>query len=915
MANVISNFARNITKTLIDDIQRKRTNWYYALGGIDESMTSASSRNLPAFDLSPADDNIVRSELVYFNKVQPGSVSRTVLRYDWIPPHRNSNLTYNQNTGRQYQSWCDRITSTDYTDPDLNRYPRPFYTGVMRDDEKIYDVYVCVGYGIDDNVLYTDYNATGQGQVEDTKVSSTGHRISIIKPKGRSVTTVTYHPNMVYDRRTGDYIKDYNSQLDLIVPPGANIPLDSYERGDGYSWKYLYSVTYDKMKKFADGNYVPISRSTNDVLTNGGAITDLLVAQNGKNYSDNSRCYIVIDTPIAEFLTHTTNSVTDPSVSTATISGGLTVDGGFKPNSILITKTGTGYLPNSTATNDVTPAYVEITNSAGNKSTGSGAKFKVLTNGVGGVTGIAVLESGIGYSTSDKVFIKTGGFQFSITVTMNDHLVDGSDNQFTGVGSIGRVTVLNSGAGILPNKIPQMHIEYIPVIGSSQAPTGIYYDNQGNGYGINGSAKIKANVSGGKIKSVTIVDPGKGYPYLRSTYIVVVGDGKDAAFTPVIKDGAIIDVIVDNPGTGYSQMYARAVTTASNFNPATDFAIFEAVINTGETSIESMAQTAVEQLAVDGALWSVDYNRRSKHDRFDISNSPAGGIDYAFVRGTGHAVNQPVVIDGDGYGATAVVNTIDSRGGVSSIKITNPGIGYTYATGRVGGVGEPGTCTFRFNIPPPGGHGANIYYELNSTGFSIYSTFLGTKALAEMDKTYSIIALMRSPLDSTRTILNEIESVPTITVKISAPVPFPESAYLKVPSNSSSIPTMYYRLVGMNGTMLTLLPLSITNTKLAPTGTIMLADQSNALSASIVSTSFQSKPVIDRNSGDLVYYNKIQPISFSFSTGVALKTFINMTSMYCSMSPLEGNYDGSWYSGRTKIDDVVPPAPPELNPH
>lgn len=56
--------------------------------------------------------------------------------------------------------------------------------------------------------------------------------------------------------------------------------------------------------------------------------------------------------------------------------------------------------------------------------------------------------------------------------------------------------------------------------------------------------------------------------------------------------------------------------------------------------------------------------------------------------GSGYAPGDPVVIVGDGLGATAVVNTIDGGGGVLSITVVTPGSGYTTAAADLTGSGD-----------------------------------------------------------------------------------------------------------------------------------------------------------------------------------------------------------------------------------
>ena len=90
--------------------------------------------------------------------------------------------------------------------------------------------------------------------------------------------------------------------------------------------------------------------------------------------------------------------------------------------------------------------------------------------------------------------------------------------------------------------------------------------------------------------------------------------------------------------------------------------------------------------------------------------------------GTANKVYTQIPIKGDGSGAEATVTTNnDSK--VSSVTISNGGSGYTFGTLDLDAKGITGTTDAAFNviIPPPGGHGADIYRELGAYNVLLYS--------------------------------------------------------------------------------------------------------------------------------------------------------------------------------------------------
>jgi len=125
--------------------------------------------------------------------------------------------------------------------------------------------------------------------------------------------------------------------------------------------------------------------------------------------------------------------------------------------------------------------------------------------------------------------------------------------------------------------------------------------------------------------------------------------------------------------------------------------------------------------------WSTNTNVASVRDNTSVS----GQIKTALItnRGQGYTENtyNNIPIRGNGTGATcSVVVGADQK--VSSISITNGGSGYTYATVDLKSAGITNGSTdkdaeFSVIIPPPGGHGFDIYRELGATRVLIYSRF------------------------------------------------------------------------------------------------------------------------------------------------------------------------------------------------
>jgi hypothetical protein len=116
----------------------------------------------------------------------------------------------------------------------------------------------------------------------------------------------------------------------------------------------------------------------------------------------------------------------------------------------------------------------------------------------------------------------------------------------------------------------------------------------------------------------------------------------------------------------------------------------------------------------------------------------------------GLRTNIPIVGDGSGAEATIVVGA-DST--VESITITNGGNGYTYGVVDVVAGGMSGSSLPRFEviIPPPGGHGKNIYTELGAKNILVYSRIENDTLDPDFITGNKIarIGIIKNPLNST----------------------------------------------------------------------------------------------------------------------------------------------------------------------
>jgi len=210
------------------------------------------------------------------------------------------------------------------------------------------------------------------------------------------------------------------------------------------------------------------------------------------------------------------------------------------------------------------------------------------------------------------------------------------------------------------------------------------------------------------------------------------------------------------PNSGGTSLY-----TANFFVVNSDFRVYICLQNgttpetpDGKPSLDEPTFTDLEPrtpgTSGDGYIWKYLYSIKPadliKFDSTDFMPVPAnwgsdasdaavknnatdGGIKIVVVknRGTGiGTANQTytrVPIKGDGFNAECTV-VVNNDAQIESVTVSNEGFGYTYGNVDLaaGSVPTPTSQpTLDVIIPPPGGHGADIYRELGATNALLYA--------------------------------------------------------------------------------------------------------------------------------------------------------------------------------------------------
>ena len=210
------------------------------------------------------------------------------------------------------------------------------------------------------------------------------------------------------------------------------------------------------------------------------------------------------------------------------------------------------------------------------------------------------------------------------------------------------------------------------------------------------------------------------------------------------------DINNTTPQTNSSNLYN------SNFYVMnSDFRVYECIYNganptnsgKGIVSLEEPTHTDLQpRLESDGYLWkylytikpsdivkfdSVDYipvpfDWLNNSDTLDVRNAAVDGkIETVVIDDTTSAAYQfsgtknNVPIRGDGQDGLASVTFVNGK--PTAVQVTNGGSGYSFATLDLDSVVTGSGAVFSVIIPPPKGHGANIYRELGANKVLVYS--------------------------------------------------------------------------------------------------------------------------------------------------------------------------------------------------
>lgn len=239
--------------------------------------------------------------------------------------------------------------------------------------------------------------------------------------------------------------------------------------------------------------------------------------------------------------------------------------------------------------------YVPADMANGTINSGTQATLTTTISGTGAIVGYDAEDEGSGYWTQGEVT------PLSIT---------------TGVAG--------SGALFIPTLDSYGRIVAVDVIEGGSGYTNSSTISVAGGAGL--GASLSLIVYSGRVEGVNIISGGAGYEY--GTYAIILGDGLNAAITPIVETGITS---------------AEVLIGGINYTAATDFVVINDPTGTGAVIVPNI---------VNGVIMSLT-----------IVN-----------KGSGYTNPQLSITGGTGASLIAV-----AKRGITSLNVTNKGTGYTYA--------------------------------------------------------------------------------------------------------------------------------------------------------------------------------------------------------------------------------------------
>lgn len=843
----------SVAQALYDEIQNRNARYYYFLGRTLQWDDDTS----PPYPIdSFAYEEATRNEIITLKEIKSTDVAFVTNRVDWV-------------SGQIWDMYDDQYSDEvqgvnlisggyGYSDPPTVTISGGGGTGAVAVPTISDGVIISIdmvnrgrGYTSTPTVTISGGGGEGANATANVKIAYSGAQ------RSEDIRCLV----MTDDYNVYKCLDNNNNAISTYKPIGTVV--DPVIMPDGYMWKYLYSIPIALRNKFLTDVYMPVVNSLRGQFYSGGEILNVVLENNGQNYTyaniivagdgyRSSDPLVLQNVQISAAGTGYTSGATctiEPPVSGANVwVNGVGILAGqrveYNNNLYEATMSGTMASPAPTHKSGIVSNGTAALKYLGTRATGT-----VVTSG-GQVTGITlngsiydilITNPGSGYTSAPTVSLSGGsGSSFVGASVMRGTGVSrvsilDSGNNYTSVPTVvfGTPWAASTAYTVGQQIYASNRLYTVTTAGTSSTTTPTHV----TGAATNGTATL--TYVGSPATGTASLKYGSGYSVLPAITIAATSGGSgakayfvgvksEAKLIPILSNGQITGVQIDDGGTGYT--YANISVTGDGNSASLRADLSPGDINT--------LQANTELLTVDGRIMAYDV--------------VSGGY--------GYGTNPTVTITGDGSGATA--HAVVVGGAIKKIVVDTYGQNYRWANVTVTGGGFG--AKVRAIMSPYGGHGKDPIVGSFARTLMFYTNISkDTNQGFDVNNDFRQLGIIKNP--------RQYGSYGNLKSSLAS------ACYVLIGSVSDSFtPDMLIRLGDANGprfrivskTSTGMLVQSIDNS-VPQTGNIFLNPSSVTFSASGV-----TPPTADKYSGHLLFIDNKQAFTPTADQTVTLRTVI-----------------------------------------
>lgn len=497
--------------------------------------------------------------------------------------------------------------------------------------------------------------------------------------------------------------------------------------------------------------------------------------------------------------------------------------------------------------------------------------YKCLDNNFGAISTIMPTGSDVVTLATDDGYVWK--YMYTIPLSLRNRFLNEDFmpvqkailNPYYSNGSIDSVIIDNAGTGYFGNADVTLTVQGIfqggsgnsianlrPILSATGQFLDVIIDQKGNNYAsanilitdnnnsgtgyynTAGKANLVPVIYNGQIDRVVINDPGIGYSANNQTTISLIGDGVGASLSPFINSaGQLEDVIITSRGEGYTYLDVEVVGDGTGANAYASFFVGDLDTN----------QSTVELAAIEGGIYNVK-----------ITNAGSG------------YTQANIVLYGDGQQFTGIINFDNDI--IKSVTVLNPGFDYTHANVVIAGNGTGATANVI--LPPYGGHGYNAVKELYADAVMLYSTINNEKIQGvDVNNDYRQIGIIKDPKQygNERAFANALGSS-CFLVTLDSVNNITADSQLEL----SLDPSKLFEVIEVVSSTKQILVLGKNNYELTTSNTLYKRSTDTTYSI----TSINALPTINKFSGDMIYIDNRTRISYSDQQLITIRTVIKL---------------------------------------